>query len=187
MLGFSFDCGNRRFSLGASVGVAPFHASEPPAAVLSRADMARHAAKRAGGNRHHLFTRVDVSVKRHQWELDWSTDFEDAVQRGDLTLFAQRIEPLGADDPVPHYEVLLRNYENGRPTSPAQFLPSANRYGLMPTMGRWVMERSFEFLAGIGRTPLQLSINLAAETVDRPDFPHMVEALAERSSAASSR
>ncbi|MBA1146904.1 EAL domain-containing protein [Ectothiorhodospiraceae bacterium WFHF3C12] len=180
VLGFAFDCGERSFSLGASIGVAPFAGSEAPAAVMGRADLARHAAKREGGNRIRVFTSADVSVQRHKSELDWATDFEHALARGDLLLFAQRIAPVCADDGTPHFEVLLRKYENGRLTSPGQFLPSASRYGLMPMIDHWVITRSFEFLAGTAPQAVNLSINLAAETMDRPDFLGFVQETTER-------
>lgn len=180
ILAFAFDCGQRSFSLGASIGVATFGAGEVPAAVMSRADMARHAAKSEGGNRVHVLTGADLSVQRHRSELEWATDFEHALRRGDLTLFAQQIAPTGRGANGRYYEVLLRKYENGVPTSPAQFLPGASRYGLMPMIDRWVIARCFECLAHSAPEDLTLSINLAAETLDRPDFLEVIEALQDR-------
>lgn len=177
ILRFGFDCAGRSFSLGASIGVAPFESTDSPPTVISRADLARQAAKREGGNRSHVFARADVSLQRHRSELAWTTDIEHAIERGDLTLFAQRIAPVAADGNPPYVEVLLRKYENGEPTSPAQFLPGASRYGLMPMIDRWVVRTCFEQLAAAPDSALRLSINLAAETVDRPDFLDFVEQL----------
>ncbi|WP_428708943.1 EAL domain-containing protein, partial [Staphylococcus aureus] len=64
-------------------------------------------------------------------------------------LYAQSIAPLQPDGQRGlHFEVLLRlRDEQGQIISPATFIPAAERYGIMPTVDRWVIARTLATLA----------------------------------------
>jgi EAL domain-containing protein (putative c-di-GMP-specific phosphodiesterase class I) len=47
-----------------------------------------------------------------------------------------------------HFEVLLRlRDENGQILPPGNFIPAAERYGLMPSLDRWVITHALQTLA----------------------------------------
>lgn len=177
VLDYVFVNGERRFYPGTSVGIAHFESGESSATVMSRADIACHSAKEAGRDRVHAYGTQDLAMRQHHSELQWVSQFREAMDAGQLVLFAQRIVPLDAIDEAPLYEVLLRKLEEGEPVSPGRFLPVAERYGLMPLIDHWVMRESFRFMAAHADRDFRLNINLAAATLDRPHFSDNVEAL----------
>ncbi len=177
VLDYIFISGEHRFYPGTSVGIAHFEPGEPAATVMSRADIACHSAKEAGRDRVHAYGTQDLAMRRHHSELQWVAQFRKAMDEGQLVLFAQRIVPLDSVPETPLYEVLIRKLEDGEPTSPGRFLPAAERYGLMPSIDRWVMNESFRFMAAHADRDFRLNINLAAATLDRPHFSEDVEAL----------
>src|SRR5690606_4815761 len=68
-----------------------------------------------------------------------------------------------------HYEVLIRMVdESGAIVPPVNFIPAAERYGIMGRLDRWVIERAFAVLADQqqrGRK-LRFSINLSAMSMN---------------------
>ena len=76
-----------------------------------------------------------------------------AIERNDFKLFCQRIQPLAADRPgTSHYEVLIRLLDEGQNTSsPGEFFPLVEKYGLMPKLDRWVVEQVIKWASF--RTP----------------------------------
>ena len=64
--------------------------------------------------------------------------------------------------------------------SPVEFIPVAERTGLIGAIGEWVMRRACEQLAAWRRTglpPLRLSVNLSPSQLQRPDLAQHVQAL----------
>ncbi len=86
-------------------------------------------------------------------------------------LFELVFQPIAAtDNPagISHYEVLLRlQDEAGEPISPGEFIPLAERMGLIHQIDRWVLRRSIAQLARCLRQGRQvrLGVNLSALTV----------------------
>ncbi|TYL93393.1 EAL domain-containing protein [Bradyrhizobium rifense] len=78
-----------------------------------------------------------------------------------------------------HFEVLLRlcDTEN-RVVPPSEFMPSAERYGLMPLVDRWVVRNSLKLLgnhlAGGGARIANCSINLSGQTLGDESFVDFV-------------
>jgi EAL domain-containing protein (putative c-di-GMP-specific phosphodiesterase class I) len=72
-----------------------------------------------------------------------------------------------------HYEVLLRMIdEHGRLLPPAQFIPAAERYGLMGEVDRWVVREGFRHLTGL--PGIELSINLSGLSLQDDGFAAFV-------------
>jgi EAL domain-containing protein (putative c-di-GMP-specific phosphodiesterase class I) len=75
---------------------------------------------------------------------------EDALVNNAFVLYVQPIVPVL--DPLQrrHYEVLIRLREsNGDIIAPMAFIPAAERYGFMPKLDRWVIEKTFKAFAKI--------------------------------------
>ncbi|HLJ02830.1 MAG TPA: EAL domain-containing protein [Solirubrobacteraceae bacterium] len=92
------------------------------------------------------------------------TALNEALAGEGFELFAQPIVPLRSPTSERIFEVLLRmRTADGELLSPAQFLPAAERFGLMPAIDRKVIAGAVALLEGAHG--LRLSVNLAAESL----------------------
>jgi len=178
---YRFAWEDRTFRLGASVGVVPITAdSEDVASVLSAADSACAAAKESGRNRVHCFEENDLDLMRRRREMQWAARINNALEESRFELFRMAIQPLQLDEPGAHYEILLRmRDEAGKIVSPDQFIVAAERYGITPSIDRWVIENCFRWLVSEAdeRERLALcSINLSGQSLGDDKFlPFVIE------------
>ncbi|MDO9220408.1 MAG: EAL domain-containing protein [Thiobacillus sp.] len=144
--GFRFAWGDKVFQIGVSIGVVPVEPGVADlAALLSAADLACYAAKEAGRNRIHVYEASDDALAHQYGEMHWATDLVRAFDEDRFEIFVQPIVALAADDSHRHWEVLLRlRAADGSYVSPGAFMSAAERYGLMPRIDRWVIERAFK-------------------------------------------
>ncbi len=183
---FRFLWEGKSFRLGVSIGLVPVTAgSGSVTEVLSAADAACYAAKDQGRNRIHLFNEDDAALARRQGEMQWVVRIQHALDEDRLRLDAQPIVPLdGASDEGSHYELLLRMLDDrGRPVSPGQFLPAAERYNLMGRLDRWVVRHAFERLAADPAALEELfacTINLSGQSFSDDEFLGFVVGELER-------
>ena len=170
---YRFEWAGKDFSIGVSIGVIQVtEGSGGVAAALRAVDAACYTAKEAGGNRVHLerlasgvASMVNVMARR-------ATRLARAVEEGRFLLYAQPIVQLTAEAPGrSHFEVLLRLPDpRGGVQEAADFLPQAERHGLMPSIDRWVIRETIALLGEWHRdhpdTELPVcSINLSASTL----------------------
>ncbi len=140
---FQFVWVDKVFPMGVSVGLVTFgNGGISMADVLRMADAACYVAKDKGRNRIHVYTPEDTEVARRQGEMSWIGRIQKALDEGRFALYSQKILPLTSSDAQSaHYEVLLRmTDEDGALIPPMAFIPAAERYGLMPTLDRWVVK-----------------------------------------------
>ena len=102
---------------------------------MSAADVACYSAKDLGRNRVQLYKPDDVPA-RHR-EMHWVSKLTRACDEGRFELFYQPIVPIGAiprEHEREHFELMLRlRDESGALVAPAEFIPAAERYNIMPT------------------------------------------------------
>ncbi|HEX6928056.1 MAG TPA: EAL domain-containing protein [Gammaproteobacteria bacterium] len=181
---FRYASGDLQFSLGVSIGVTWFSANTGDTAdsVLGRADVACYAAKEEGRNRVHVYRPGDAAMLRRHWEIREASQLQAALEAGRFELHAQRICNIGVPDSQERfYEVLLRlRDDSGKTVSAAEFLPVAQRYGMISLIDRWVLEQAASFLGGQADSQLRLSVNLSGATLDMPGFAEMIAALPVR-------
>ena len=93
-------------------------------------------------------TPDDMEVARRQGEMTWISRIQDAIDADRLRLYMQPIVTAAATAVHgDHFEILVRMVdENGDAIPPGHFLPAAERYNLMPSLDRWVLEQVFEHL-----------------------------------------
>jgi diguanylate cyclase (GGDEF)-like protein/PAS domain S-box-containing protein len=146
--------------LSATVGVAALEPDDTVDAVLARAEMAARAA-RAGGN--HTAARYvpelgEAAVRRDRLRAD----LPGAQARGELSVVLQPIVSLG-EQRVAGLEGRLRwrHSELGDITA-AEFLPVAERTGLVADLHRWGMEEAMRVTASMPTSgaPLRLGIDV---------------------------
>ncbi len=147
---FRFNWEGKSFDIGVSIGMVVIDAeSLNVGELLSAADMACYAAKDSGRNRIHVYRREDMMLVQRHGEMQWVNRLTRAIEQDRLVLFRQRIlsiaDPTGSEE---HYEILIRlRGENDEIIPPGAFIPAAERYGLMPSVDRWVIRTLFTAMA----------------------------------------
>jgi len=179
---YKFTWDERSFRLGASVGVVPITpATDDVAALLTAADSACAAAKDAGRNRVYSYQENDIDLMKRRKEMQWAARISNALEENRFELFRQTIQPLQPGlDTGAHYELLLRmRDENGVIVSPELFIVAAERYGLTPSIDRWVISHALRWLVSEAdeRARLALcSINLSGQSLtDEKFLPFVIE------------
>ncbi len=173
---FRFVWDERTFRLGVSIGVVPLiEINEDVAALVSAADSACSAAKEAGRNRVYAYEETDIDLMKRRKEMQWAARITNALEENRFELFRQTIEPLQPNmDEGAHYELLLRmKDEGGSYISPELFIAAAERYGITPSIDRWVIRQAFRWLVSEAdeRERLSLcSINLSGQSLTDEKF-----------------
>jgi diguanylate cyclase (GGDEF)-like protein len=142
-----FEWNGKDFQVGVSIGVVAITRLAPGlSAIMSEADNACFTAKEQGRNRVFAFHDATASQHMRQTSRGWLKRINDAISEGAFTLLYQPIVPIDAPHVVgvPRVEALLRMSETGGELIlPMSFIPVAERYDLMRTIDRWVVERAF--------------------------------------------
>ncbi|NET33370.1 MAG: EAL domain-containing protein [Cyanothece sp. SIO1E1] len=144
---FRFVWEDKTFSMGVSIGLVTIDTeSQSLNQLLSAADAACYAAKDRGRNRIHIYQIDDMELMRQRHERHWIMRIRQALEAGRLCLYQQAIVPTTQHlhSGLKHYEILLRMVdEQGKLIPPMAFIPAAERYDLMPTIDRWVIQTFF--------------------------------------------
>ena len=139
---FRFTHDERRFRIGASIGLVPIdnHWGNTTL-ILQAADTSCYAAKEAGRNRVHVWFDTDQAMRARHGEMQWTGRIEQALDENRFVLFAQRIICLHDNNQVLNAEVLLRMLDkDGSLVLPEAFLPAAERFHLASRIDRWVLQ-----------------------------------------------
>ncbi|MFU8818098.1 MAG: putative bifunctional diguanylate cyclase/phosphodiesterase [Desulfurivibrio sp.] len=167
-----------RYHLGASVGVALLSPNErlESGELLARADQACHVAKIRGRNQVHCYDSADPEVLGLQKDAGWVPILRDALREGSFSLVFQPIV-RAQDGTCNHYEALVRLVKDGRLHGPAEFIPAAERVGLIHQIDLWVVEAAMDRLAAQppAENPVSLSINLSTHAFRNPDLMPLLE------------
>jgi diguanylate cyclase (GGDEF)-like protein len=150
--GFRFAWESRIFTVGASIGVVPIDGdSIPLATVLSAADAACYAAKDAGRNQVKVYRPENEELRQRQTEMGWVNRITRALDEGRFRLRYQPIVALSSREGlVEHFELLVSMIdEKGQSVAPDAFIPSAERYNLMPAIDRWVINAALRFIGSL--------------------------------------
>ena len=162
--------------VSASIGIACFpEDGESPAELLRHADQAMYAAKAAGRNRS---TRFQPELEEKALNrVQIARDLRQALSENQFTLVYQPVIEL-ATGKVARAEALIRwNHSERGPISPAEFIPVAERNGLIGRIDEWVFREATEQLRvwrTFVRPDMVLSINcspLAFSALPRDDAP----------------
>ena len=114
------------------------------------------------------------------------TELRDAIAAGDLVLHYQ--PQIARDGRVIGAEALVR-WQHARRglVGPGEFIPVAERHGLMGALGGWVLAEGCRQLAAWAHDPrtahLSLAVNVSAAQFEQPDFVDRVLASLARSGA----
>jgi len=160
--------------------------SQDRASVMSQADVAMYSAKEDGRGRVHVYDTRDKKLSRLHDDMDWVHRINKALAADDFCLVTERILPLVDEDnnTALYNELLVRMRYNGDILSPGQFMPAAERFGLMPQIDRWVIKSFFNYLQRnpeLNDRDVMYSINISGQSLCQESFLEFVYRYLRRS------
>jgi diguanylate cyclase (GGDEF)-like protein len=168
---------NFELVVGASVGVVVEPARQTNAGrLLRKADVAMYRAKSLGGGASMYEAASDSSSLRR---LSLATELRKALEAGELQLHYQPVIEV-ASGSVISFEALARwSHDQYGPIAPDEFIPVAERSGLIDALTWWALESALDQLKewravvpGLG-----MAVNLSARSLASPGLVQRVERL----------
>ena len=169
----------------ASIGITLFgDRSESIDEPLKRADLAMYQAKMAGRNTMRFFDlgmQIEVNAR-----VAVEAGLREAVLKDQFVLHYQA--QVTDEGRIASAEALVRWQDPARGlVAPGEFIPTAEKTGLILPLGRWVLEAACGQLALWARRPelahLSLAINVSAQQFRQADFVEQVLGELQRSGA----
>ena len=180
---YQFRYDGRVIDVGCSVGVALFDDSvSNREELMARADISCYMAKRAGRNCVHLFRDDDrVRMDTMFSDMGWARTIKQAIEEDRFVFALQPIVSIPSRS-VEKYEVLLRMRGEGDDIiMPSGFIPSAERFGLVLEVDRWVVRTAITMLArGHFGSDINLSVNLSAMAIGDREILQLITDAVER-------
>ena len=177
---YRFAWHDRVFNVGVSIGLIEIgREAGTVEQLLAAADSACYTAKKEGAGRVAVYSARDEALARSSGEIEWLQKLQTALKEERFALYYQPIvSAYGADTVGPSMEVLLRMLdENGAEIAPLEFVAAAERYRLMASVDRWVVQTT---LGALSRNAFQLApdrsvaINISGQTLGDPLFLEFV-------------
>ena len=156
--------------------------------LFRNAQFAVKQAKRAG--RPQVYEPTKASEARRRFSIE--TELRRALDKDQLTLSYQPLINLRSGE-IAGFEALARwDHEDRGEISPTEFITVAEESGLILHLGRWVMGKAAQTLAGWDREagetlPLYVGVNLSAIQVARDNVAEVVESSLKSSGLSGDR
>jgi diguanylate cyclase (GGDEF)-like protein/PAS domain S-box-containing protein len=191
---FGFVWEDKVFRVGVSIGLLTITAnSQNVENIMEAVDAACYAAKESGWNNIRIYESDDNELSEHRQQRQWLSQINLALAENHFRLYYQSIVSLNGSKPTEdiahtlregkHYEILLRMIDDqGKVIAPMAFIPTAERYKLMPAIDRWVISTLFTMLddhfqqANIDTSATQIdylphyAVNLSGASINEADF-----------------
>ena len=178
----AFTVAGREVFVTASIGIAiAVSASTSATRLLENSVTAVHRAKEHGGNRYEVFD--DALRERLVTRLEIESGLRRALEMDEFCLYYQPQFEV-ASGRVAAVEALIRwDHPHRGLLEPAEFIPAAEKTGLIVPIGAWVLRtacrQAAEWLPG--RDDLHLNVNVSARQLEQPDFVEVVRAALDES------
>ena len=173
---YRFKRSSEIFSIGISIGMVSINSRSPNLdQLLANADAACYQAKESGRNRVYAYEEKDEYVERRRGGMAFVARLRRFIDEEHMVLYCQKIQSLNNDqDGELRYEVLLRIKDDEKNILlPGDFMQTAERYGLIEKIDRWVVTNVIRILS---TNPVHLSnlhhasINLSGISISNPEF-----------------
>ena len=178
--------GDKELTLSVSIGIAIHDMQQHKSAndVLNDSELALYHAKRMGGDRIEPFRPSLRQQGRGRGPLD--KDLEAALEQNEFDVVFQPIVDLQSRE-IKGFEALARwNHPQRGPVPPADFIPAAERTGLIVPLGLFVMEQAARQLSQWQQklkemSGLFMSVNVSSEQLLNHDLINDVKTILSRS------
>lgn len=171
--------------IGMSIGIA-----RPPAdgttvdEILKAADVALYKAKRTGRGRFAFFDAAEDAMACSARRLE--SELRRAVEEKEFRVVYQPITSGGTGE-IAALEALIRwHHPELGLISPAEFIPLAERNGLISEIGDWVLEEACRDAARLP-SDIRISVNLSRVQVCDPHFVSRVSETLARTGLPAAR
>ncbi len=157
-------------NLSASIGIVMYPEHGHHAKMIANADAAMYAAKRAGGSTYAFFEpRMELDARE---QLALQNDLRHAIERHELQLYYQpKIHAKSGQ--ITGVEALLRWQHPVRGfVSPGLFIPIAERFGLIGSIGNWVIDEACRQMQDWKKQGLRMrvAVNLSVHQLRQEDL-----------------
>ncbi len=175
----SVEISDEKVTFTVSIGVAPVSDYSPGVAdVIQLAKSAMLLAKNRGRNQVVEFEEDQGEIDSYrEKQAEEKSRLKKTVETNRFVLRAQPIVQTsvdGSSGESQHYELLLGlKNEDGTLTSPVDFIESAERYGYMGLVDRWVVKEAFSWICKLmdsQKMVPDLSINLSGSSITDDSF-----------------
>lgn len=175
-----------RFLVSSSVGIAAWDKQNGEALenVIAQADVAMYRAKATGPNAVCFYEASMDEASRQRNAL--AIDLRRALSDDELEIYYQVQHDTQSGELI-GFEALLRwNHPLQGRISPAEFIPIAERSGLIIEIGEWVLNHACRE-ASQWKNPYSVAVNVAAQQLSDVSFPSKVKAILQRTGLAPQR
>lgn len=166
-----FSNGQEDIELSVSIGMTLVdpHASSTDS-IFEAAELARDVAKKTGRNQVRVYRDDNSELVERKEQMQRVSYIQKAMRSNQFQIYCQEIRPTAATSEKYHFEILVRMIgESGEIIPPDEFIPTAERYNLMPLLDRWVIDNTFALLQanGLAQQPREgmVSINLSGQSL----------------------
>lgn len=163
----------------ASMGIAlqTPESAENAQKFFANAKQACRLARQRGRNSIYRFDPRDDGIKILEQDLKWAQKIRDALTNDQFFLVFQPVINLEKNR-ITHAEALIRMRGPGGETiSPAQFIPVAERMGLIHQIDLWVVEHTLDLIGRLHDSYAHVSfgLNLSTHAFECPDLLPLIE------------
>lgn len=169
---------DKEVSVRLRAGVIALNSKETSIADhIYAAELALISAKEEADSQIVVYHPGNTALLKRKHQLIQVENIKLALQEDRFVLYCQRIAPMSGDEN--HYEILVRMIdEAGNIIQPDDFIPVAERFGLMNQLDRWIIKHAFMLLNKDEYRHLSANfkwgINLSGMTIGDPDFHEFV-------------
>jgi diguanylate cyclase (GGDEF)-like protein/PAS domain S-box-containing protein len=182
---YRFSWQDRLFSISVSGGLVALSADlHDFATVMSAADAACYVAKERGGGRIHEYEPGDQAIAERYGQMQWISRIHKALDERRFCIYQQRILPLRDVSQPTFCELFIRLRDDaGKLVEPESFIPAAERYGLITSIDRWMVQAALSHLSEQSRGGVnwRFAINLSGQSLSDQSFLRFVTEQFDRS------
>lgn len=167
---FAVDLIGNHCKVSVSIGITIIDKLTDTQKLLAYADVALYRAKEEGKNRAVSIENCDEKIRLFETHSTVKK-INDSLRDNRLVLHYQ---PIMSEAGISHYEALLRILDSdGRIIYPNEFIPTAERFGLMSQIDRWVINVAMEAL--MKNPELSIFVNLSPSSVGDDELLDFIE------------
>ncbi len=169
----------REYYVKTSIGISLFPSNgNEPKSLVKNADTAMYRAKADGGQRYRFFTPdINTDLILHPVH---EMNLRKALEREEFTLLFQPQIDLRSRNTVSVESLVRWNHPDIGILPPGQFIPAAEKSGIITSLGELVLKKSCAQAAQWkAASPVRVAVNISVCQLERPDFVDTVVSVLE--------